>query len=92
MIELSLVVQFKNAELVKDISIKQVKGDQLMPDEVKFCPLLTVVRAGQATYLTCQATCVFYIEGECAFITATKLLKQLATKTNKTEKQHELEK
>lgn len=63
-----------------------------MSDEVKFCPLLTVVRAGQATYLTCQTTCVFYIEGECAFITTAKILKQFVSKTNKPEKQPEFEK
>jgi len=47
-------------------------------DEVKFCPLLTIVRAGQANYMICQNTCVFYIDGECAFITAAKSLKEIA--------------
>ena len=45
-------------------------------EEIKFCPLLTVVRGGQANYMVCQANCVFYIEGECAFITTAKLLKE----------------
>ena len=50
-----------------------------MPEEeVKFCPLLTVVRAGQANYMVCQTNCVFYIEGECAFVTTAKLLKEIA--------------
>ena len=46
-------------------------------DEVKFCPLLTIVNAGQANYMVCQTNCVFYIEGECAFITTAKLLKEV---------------
>jgi hypothetical protein len=46
-------------------------------DEVKFCPLLTVVRAGQASYMVCQTNCVFYLEDECAFVTTAKLLKDL---------------
>ena len=46
-------------------------------DEVKFCPLLTIVRAGQANYMVCQNNCVFYIDGECAFITTARLLKEL---------------
>jgi hypothetical protein len=50
-----------------------------MPEgEVKFCPLLTIVRAGQANYMVCQNNCVFYIDGECAFITTAKSLKELA--------------
>ena len=48
-----------------------------MAEEVRFCPLLTVVRAGQANYISCQATCVFYLENECAFITTSKILKEL---------------
>ncbi len=47
-------------------------------EEVKFCPLLTVVKAGQASYMVCQTNCVFYVEGECAFITTAKLLKEIA--------------
>jgi hypothetical protein len=46
-------------------------------DEVKFCPLLTIVNAGQANYMVCQTNCVFYIEGECAFITTARLLKEV---------------
>ena len=46
--------------------------------EVKFCPLLTVVKAGQANYMVCQTNCVFYIEDECAFITTARLLKEVA--------------
>ena len=45
-------------------------------DEIRFCPLITVVRAGQPTYMVCQTNCVFYLEGECAFITTAKLLKE----------------
>ena len=49
-----------------------------MPEEeVKFCPLLTVVNEGQANYMVCQTNCVFYIEGECAFVTTAKLLKEV---------------
>jgi hypothetical protein len=48
-----------------------------MPEEVRFCPLLTVVRAGQASYMVCQTNCVFYVEGECAFVTTAKLLKEI---------------
>ena len=48
-----------------------------MPEnEVRFCPLLTVVRAGQPTYMVCQTNCAFYLESECAFITIAKLLKE----------------
>ena len=46
-------------------------------DEVKFCPPPTVLKAGQPSYMVCQSTCVFYLEGECAFITTAKLLKEL---------------
>ncbi len=49
-----------------------------MAEEVKFCPFLTVVRAGQATYLTCQTTCIFYLGNECAFITIARALKETA--------------
>lgn len=45
-------------------------------DEIRFCPLITVVRAGQPTYMVCQTNCVFYLEDECAFITTAKLLKE----------------
>ena len=45
-------------------------------DEVKFCPLLTIVRAGQANYMVCQTNCTFYLEDECAFITTARLLKE----------------
>ncbi len=45
-------------------------------DEVRFCPLLTIVKAGQPTYMVCQTNCVFYLEDECAFITTAKLLKE----------------
>jgi hypothetical protein len=49
-----------------------------MPEEeVKFCPLLTVVKAGQPSYMVCQTNCVFYVEGECAFVTTAKLLKEI---------------
>ena len=44
--------------------------------EVKFCPLLTVVNAGQANYMVCQTNCVFYLEDECAFITTARTLKE----------------
>ena len=47
-------------------------------DEIKFCPLLTVVKAGQPNYMVCQSTCVFYIDGECAFITTAKSIKEIA--------------
>ena len=47
-------------------------------DEVKFCPLLTIVRAGQANYMVCQTNCTFYLEGECAFVTTARLLKGTA--------------
>ncbi len=46
--------------------------------EVKFCPLLTIVNAGQANYMVCQTNCVFYVEDECAFITTARLLKEVA--------------
>jgi len=44
--------------------------------EVKFCPLLTVVKAGQVTYEVCKINCVFYVDNECAFVTTARLLKQ----------------
>ena len=44
--------------------------------EVKFCPLLTIVKAGQANYMVCQNNCVFYVEDECAFVTTARLLKK----------------
>lgn len=44
--------------------------------EVKFCPLLTRMDAGQANYMVCQTNCAFYLENECAFITTAKLLKE----------------
>ena len=44
-------------------------------DEVKFCPLLTIVKAGQANYMVCQTNCAFYLEDECAFITTARVLK-----------------
>ena len=50
-------------------------------DEVKFCPLLTIVRAGQASYMVCQTNCIFFLEDECAFITTAKLLKEVAEPT-----------
>ena len=46
-------------------------------DEVKFCPLLTLVRDGQANYMVCQTNCVFYLDGECAFVTTAKALKEV---------------
>ncbi|MFC1713830.1 hypothetical protein ACFL6S_09185 [Candidatus Poribacteria bacterium] len=46
--------------------------------EVKFCPLLTIVNAGQANYMVCQTNCTFYIEDECVFITTARLLKEVA--------------
>lgn len=48
-----------------------------MAEEVKFCPLLTVVKAGQPSYIVCQTTCVFFLDGECAFITTAKALKEI---------------
>jgi hypothetical protein len=48
-----------------------------MSEEIKFCPLLTVVKAGQANYMVCQTNCVFYLESECAFITSAKVLKEV---------------
>jgi len=48
-----------------------------MPEEVRFCPLLTIVKAGQANYMVCQTNCVFYVDGECAFVTTAKLLKEI---------------
>jgi len=48
-----------------------------MAEEVRFCPLLTVVRAGQANYMVCQVNCAFYLEGECSFITTAKMLKEI---------------
>ncbi len=45
--------------------------------EVKFCPLLTIVNAGQANYMVCQTNCAFYVEDECAFITTARLLKEV---------------
>jgi len=47
-------------------------------ENVRFCPLLTVVRAGQVEYGICKINCVFYLDGECAFITTARLLKQSA--------------
>lgn len=52
-----------------------------MAEEVRFCPLLTVVRAGQANYMVCQTNCVFYLEEECAFLTAAKILKEMKLKS-----------
>ncbi|HGE71875.1 TPA: hypothetical protein ENX78_13620 [Candidatus Poribacteria bacterium] len=49
-----------------------------MTEEVRFCPLLTVVKAGQANYMMCQSTCVFFLDNECAFITTAKILKELS--------------
>jgi hypothetical protein len=46
-----------------------------MAEEIKFCPLLTIVRAGQANYMVCQTNCVFFLDDECAFITTAKVLK-----------------
>ena len=46
-------------------------------DEVKFCPFLTIVKAGQANYMVCQTNCTFYVDGECVFITTSKMLKEL---------------
>lgn len=46
-------------------------------ENIKFCPLLTVVKAGQANYMVCQNNCVFFIDDECAFITTSKALKEL---------------
>jgi len=48
-----------------------------MTEEVRFCPLLTVVKAGQANYMMCQSTCVFFLDNECAFVTTAKILKEL---------------
>ncbi len=44
--------------------------------EVRFCPLLTIVNAGQANYMVCQNNCTFYIEDECVFVTTVRLLKE----------------
>ena len=49
-----------------------------MPDRVTFCPLITIVKEGQANYMSCQSTCVFYVEDECVFITTAKMLKEMA--------------
>ena len=45
-------------------------------DEVKFCPLLTVVNEGRANYMVCQTNCTFYVEDECAFVATARLLKE----------------
>jgi len=47
-----------------------------MADDVKFCPLLTIVKAGQANYMVCQKNCAFYLDDECAFITTSRILKE----------------
>jgi hypothetical protein len=47
-------------------------------ENVRFCPLLTVVRAGQVEYGVCKINCVFYLDDECAFITTARLLKRSA--------------
>lgn len=57
------------------------EGDSIMTEEVRFCPLLTVVRAGQANYMVCQTNCVFYLEEECAFLTTAKVLKEMKIKS-----------
>jgi hypothetical protein len=57
-----------------------------MTEEVRFCPLLTVVRAGQANYMTCQTTCAFFIDDECAFITTSKMLKELMVSKSDTKR------
>ncbi|MBD3180781.1 hypothetical protein GF312_00715 [Candidatus Poribacteria bacterium] len=63
-----------------------------MPDDIRFCPLLTIVKAGQPNYMVCQANCVFYLDGECAFITTAKLLKDNAdSKTNEESKRKKQE-
>ena len=49
-----------------------------MSEEIKFCPMLTTVRAGQASYMVCQTNCVFFIDDECVFLTTAKLLKEIA--------------
>jgi hypothetical protein len=56
-----------------------------MTEEVRFCPLLTVVRAGEAKYVICQHTCVFFIDDECAFITTSKMLKELMVSKSDTK-------
>ena len=55
-------------------------------EDTKFCPLLTIVRAGQANYMVCQSSCVFFIDGECAFITASKALKGIMKSDNASQK------
>ncbi len=58
-----------------------------MSEEVKFCPMLTIVRAGQASYLACQyTTCVFFVDDECVFITTAKLLKEMAKQKEKSQR------
>ena len=61
---------------IKVVKINK-KGDKLMAEEVKFCPLLTIIRAGQANYMVCQTNCAFFLDDECAFITAAKVLKDI---------------
>ena len=55
-------------------------------ENTKFCPLLTVVRAGQANYMVCQSSCVFFVDGECVFITASKALKEIMKSENAGQK------
>ncbi len=57
-----------------------------MSEEVKFCPMLTIVRAGQASYMICQTNCVFFVDDECVFITTAKLLKETAKQKDQKEK------
>jgi len=57
-----------------------------MSEEVKFCPMLTTVVAGQANYMICQTTCVFFVDNECVFITTAKMLKELAKTTDTKQK------
>jgi hypothetical protein len=58
-----------------------------MSEEIKFCPLLTIVRAGQASYSVCKINCVFFVDDECVFITTAKTLKMAKTTDTKQKDQ-----
>lgn len=55
-------------------------------ENVRFCPLLTIVKAGQANYMVCQSNCVFFLDEECAFITSAKALKAIIKNDNANNK------
>lgn len=76
--------------MIKLVYHNNKEGDLIMAEEVRFCPLLTVVRAGQANYMVCQTNCVFFLEEECAFLTSAKILKEMKLKSinsNKKDKE-----